>query len=187
MRMAVLVAVNLRWKLMPTLGQPSRVNERVRGTRGNESAAHVFDHVLFAGDLFMSRHTRSSRFHPDRAAGGHRHHRGPDRPAAARRPGGPRGGPPCPVRQQPEATGPGAATTTTAPSTQFPCQPLPPPVLRDQHLLLEQLELDRVPAALRWSSSRSTTRSTSATCGGRTRSATGARDWGCRTRRCADT
>ena len=33
-------------------------------------------------------------FHPDRAAGGDRHHRRPDRPALARRAGGARGGPP---------------------------------------------------------------------------------------------
>ena len=46
-----------------------------------------------------------SRLHADRAAGGHRHHRRPDRPAAARRPGGPRGRPARPVRQQPQADG----------------------------------------------------------------------------------
>ena len=48
----------------------------------------------------------SSRFHADRAAGRDRDHRGPDRPAAARRAGGPRGGPARPVRQQPEAARP---------------------------------------------------------------------------------
>ena len=52
---------------------------------------------------------RSPRFHADRAAGRDRHHRRADRPAAARRAGGPRGGPPCPVRQQPEADRPGPA------------------------------------------------------------------------------
>ena len=49
---------------------------------------------------------RRSRVHADRAAGRHRHHRRPDRPAAARRPGGPRGGPPHPVHQQPQADRP---------------------------------------------------------------------------------
>ena len=34
---------------------------------------------------------RTARLHADRAAGRHRHHRHPDRPAAARRPEGPRG------------------------------------------------------------------------------------------------
>ena len=43
------------------------------------------------------------RLHADRAAGRHRDHRRPDRAAAARRPGGPRGRPPRPVHQQPEA------------------------------------------------------------------------------------
>ena len=45
----------------------------------------------------------SPRFHADRAAGRHRHHRRPDRPAPARRAGGPRGGPADAVRQQPQA------------------------------------------------------------------------------------
>ncbi len=42
-------------------------------------------------------------FHADRAAGGDCDHRGLDRPAAARGPGGPRGGAAGAVRQQPEA------------------------------------------------------------------------------------
>ena len=46
---------------------------------------------------------RRPRFHPDRAPGGHRDHRRPDRPAVARRAGGPRGGPPRPVHQQSQA------------------------------------------------------------------------------------
>ena len=50
----------------------------------------------------MSRE-ESSRFHADRAPGRHRDHRRPDRPAVARRAGGPRGGPPGPVHQQPQA------------------------------------------------------------------------------------
>ena len=49
------------------------------------------------------------RFHPDRAAGGDRHHRRPHRPAPAGGPGGPRGRPPFPVRQQPQADRPGGA------------------------------------------------------------------------------
>ena len=44
----------------------------------------------------------SAWFHADRAARGHRDHRGPDRAAPARRAGGPRGGATGPVRQQPE-------------------------------------------------------------------------------------
>ena len=36
--------------------------------------------------------SRSEGIHPDRTAGRHRHHRRPDRPALAGRPGGPRGG-----------------------------------------------------------------------------------------------
>ena len=55
------------------------------------------------------RKTESSRFHADRAAGGDRHHRRPDRPALAGRAVGPRGGPPRPVHQQPQADRPGPA------------------------------------------------------------------------------
>ncbi len=47
------------------------------------------------------------RLHADRAPGGDRDHRGPDRPAAARGPGRPRGGAAGPVRQQREAARPG--------------------------------------------------------------------------------
>ena len=46
--------------------------------------------------------------HADRAFGGDRDHRGPDRAAVARRPGRPRGGPAVAVRQQPQADRPGA-------------------------------------------------------------------------------
>ena len=49
----------------------------------------------------------SPRLHADRIARRHRHHRGADRPAAARGPGGPRGRPPLPVLQQHEADRPG--------------------------------------------------------------------------------
>ena len=52
---------------------------------------------------FASR--RKAGLHADRAAGRHRHHRRPDRPAPARRAGRPRGRPAQPVRQQPEAVG----------------------------------------------------------------------------------
>ena len=57
------------------------------------------------------------RLHADRVAGRDRDHRRPDRPAPARGPGGPRGRPARPVRQQPEADRPGACTTTTRPTT----------------------------------------------------------------------
>ena len=50
---------------------------------------------------------RAARFHADRAPRGHRHHRGADRTPAAGRPGGARGGPAGPVRQQPQADRPG--------------------------------------------------------------------------------
>ena len=60
------------------------------------------------------------RVHADRAAGRHRDHRRPDRPALARRAVGPRGGPPDPVHQQPQADRPGRRTTTRAPTTSFP-------------------------------------------------------------------
>ena len=56
---------------------------------------------------FSCRRRAPSRLHADRIAGGDRDHRGPDRPAAARRPGGPRGGPAGPVHQQPQAARPG--------------------------------------------------------------------------------
>ena len=48
-------------------------------------------------------HATLTRLHADRAAGRHRHHRRPDRAAAAGRPGRPRGRPAEPVRQQPQA------------------------------------------------------------------------------------
>ena len=55
--------------------------------------------------------------HADRTARRHRHHRRPDRPAAARRAGGPRGGPAGAVRQQPEADRPGDAQLPPASTT----------------------------------------------------------------------
>ena len=63
---------------------------------------------------------RSTGFHPDRAAGRHRHHRGPDRAAAAGRAVGARGRPPRPVHQQPQAARPGRRTTTSAANNVFP-------------------------------------------------------------------
>ena len=48
-----------------------------------------------------------SRLHADRTAGRDRDHRGPDRPALAGGPGGPRGGQADAVRQQPQADRPG--------------------------------------------------------------------------------
>ena len=56
---------------------------------------------------FSSIEPRASRLHPDRAARRHRDHRRPDRALASRRAVGPRGGPPCPVHQQPQAARPG--------------------------------------------------------------------------------
>ena len=55
----------------------------------------------------LSAPTLARWFHADRAAGRHRDHRRPDRPAAARRAVGPRGRPPDPVHEQPEADRPG--------------------------------------------------------------------------------
>ncbi len=52
---------------------------------------------------------RPSRFHSDRAVGGDRHHRRPDRPAAARRPGRARGRQADAMHQQPPADRPGHA------------------------------------------------------------------------------
>src|SRR4051794_17507667 len=49
--------------------------------------------------------TRATRIHPDRIAGGDRDHRHVDRPAAARRAGGPRGRATHAMRQQPETNG----------------------------------------------------------------------------------
>ena len=57
-----------------------------------------------SGDHWM----RTSRLHPDRAAGGDRDHRRADRPAPARGPGGARGRAACPVHEQPQAARPGA-------------------------------------------------------------------------------
>ena len=51
----------------------------------------------------------ATRLHAHRAARRDRDHRRPDRAAAARGAGGPRGGPPRPVHQQPQADRPGAA------------------------------------------------------------------------------
>src|SRR5207248_2701140 len=48
---------------------------------------------------------RAHRVHADRAAGGDRDHRHPDRAVAARGPEGPRGGRPRQVLQQPQAVG----------------------------------------------------------------------------------
>src|SRR3982751_5453964 len=60
--------------------------------------------ATFRFDIFKEMaHDAPSRIHADRAAGGDPHHRRPDPPAPARRPGAPRGRPPLPVRQQLEA------------------------------------------------------------------------------------
>ena len=52
-------------------------------------------------------HVARSSLHADRAPGGDRDHRRAHRPAAAGRAVGPRGGPPRPVHEQPEADRPG--------------------------------------------------------------------------------
>ncbi len=52
---------------------------------------------------------RRAWLHADRALGGDRHHRGPDRPALAGRPGGTRGGAADSVHQQPQADRAGSA------------------------------------------------------------------------------
>ena len=64
--------------------------------------------------------TPTSRFHPDRAAGGDRDHRRPDRPVAAGRAVGPRGRPPVPVRQQPQAARPGDAQLPSTSNNALP-------------------------------------------------------------------
>ena len=63
------------------------------------SLFHQIRTIRFSSDLeadlcrFTLHSVRSRGVHPDRAAGRDRDHRRPDRPAAARRPGGPRGRP----------------------------------------------------------------------------------------------
>ena len=57
-------------------------------------------HLHFSEDIHVD---VSARIHADRAPGGDRDHRRPDRAAVAGRAGGPRGGPPRPVHQQPQA------------------------------------------------------------------------------------
>ena len=61
-----------------------------------------------------------SRLHADRTPGRHRHHRRPDRPAAAGRAGRPRGRTTCPVHQQPQADRPGRHTITRSYNGCFP-------------------------------------------------------------------
>ncbi len=61
-----------------------------------------------ATDGYSSR-AWAQRLHADRAAGGHCHHRGADRPAPAGHPEGARGRQPREVPEQPEATRPGHA------------------------------------------------------------------------------
>ena len=60
------------------------------------------------------------RLHADRVAGGDRDHRHPDRPAAARRPEGPRGRRPHAVHEQPQADRPGAAQLPRRQPASFP-------------------------------------------------------------------
>ena len=70
---------------------------------GPRAGLNRFHHESFTHIGRQFDDTSSSRVHADRAAGRHRDHRGPDRPAPARGAGGPRGRPPRPVRQQPQA------------------------------------------------------------------------------------
>ncbi len=92
--------------------RPSPRRTSRRGDRGRFHPAGGID----PDDFSCSWSAASARVHPDRAAGGDRDHRGPDRPAAARGPGRPRGGPADAVRQQPEADWPWRRRTTTTSS-----------------------------------------------------------------------
>jgi WD40 repeat protein/serine/threonine protein kinase len=60
-------------------------------------------------DVAIPTFSKAGRLHADRAFGGDRHHRHPHRPAAARRPEGPRGRRADSMHQQPEAARPGPA------------------------------------------------------------------------------
>ena len=61
------------------------------------------------------------RVHPDRAVGGDRHHRHPDRPARARRPAGPRVRQRHHLQEQPQAAWPPPSTISTRSTA--PCRP----------------------------------------------------------------
>ena len=90
-----------------------RIDASTRRTRSCdvECPQSQLENLLEVSCTIISKHPTPSvgRLHPDRAAGRDRHHRRPDRPAAAGRAGGPRGRPPRPVHQQPEANRPGDA------------------------------------------------------------------------------
>ena len=108
---------------------------------------------------------RSPRgLHADRAAGGHRDHRRPDRPAPARRPGGARGRQALAVRQQPDAARDRAAQLRVGPRGASPRRreprrpdrrspaglplrldrPGPAPPGREQHLRSPEFRLRRL-------------------------------------------
>src|SRR4051812_11924752 len=96
------------------------------------------DYVAFGGLAWAV--PALARVHVDRAAGGDRDHRGPDRPAPARGAGGARGGAAVAMRQQPQADG------HRDPELRR-CQPLAPPGRQrgrpEQHDGLRQRLLDQ--------------------------------------------
>ena len=76
-------SVSGRGTAAPQRSEPGARGPPERGPRTHEDPPRA---PIAAGG-------RCRRLHADRAAGGHRHHRRPDRAAAAGRAGGPRGGP----------------------------------------------------------------------------------------------
>src|SRR5262249_15286927 len=92
-------------------GRPSRalVARSVQGLVPvtNGGLVLFFERTVLHGS--HPRLTHPPWLYADRAAGGHRHHRDPDRAAAAGRPEGPRGRRTHPVPEQPQAGRPGVA------------------------------------------------------------------------------
>ena len=81
---------------------------RSRSRSRTRCLTQVGSHLTQRGDsTHETRETKTIGIHPDRAPGGDRDHRGPDRPAAARRAAESRGGPAGPVCQPPQAVRPG--------------------------------------------------------------------------------
>ena len=98
-------------------------------------AVHLFSRSS-GGFLRRSSHAslllvsaRSRRVHPDRAVGGDRDHRDPDRPAAARRAEGPRGRRPHELHEQPQADRPRVPQPPRRPR-HLPARGLGPPRMR---------------------------------------------------------
>ena len=118
------------------------------------------DDMRIPGD--SGRTARGAGFHADRAAGGDRDHRRPDRAAPARRPGGPRGGPADPVHQQPQAARPGAAELPLRITNCFPPGRLARPRVNGHLRRPSAAGARSRSCSPRWSSPRCTTRSTSA-------------------------